>query len=65
MDTELEVQQARSKLNSQLNKRLQELGNADPECCRLTGQIAVYNKWMDSFVQKESKTKVKPESKQA
>ncbi|MHA2402350.1 MAG: hypothetical protein ACXADH_05105 [Candidatus Kariarchaeaceae archaeon] len=64
MDRELEIQGIRNQLNNKLQKRIKELADKDPECNRLSGQIAVYNKWVESFVSKEDKREIKPESKQ-
>jgi hypothetical protein len=64
MDTELEVQAEKDKLNQQLIKRINEVTSKDPEICKLSGQISILNKWVDSFVQGESKKEVKSKSKQ-
>jgi hypothetical protein len=63
MEKELEIQQERDKLNQQLLKRINEVTSKDPEICRISGQISILNKWVDSFVQGESKKEVKSKSK--
>ena len=45
----------RSALHDLLNKRIQWLADKDSQANRLSGQIAIYNEWIESFVKKEDK----------
>jgi hypothetical protein len=63
METELEIQNKRKILMDKITKRVSEISAKDPELTKWSGMVAIYNEWLNSVVQGESKKEVKSKSK--